>query len=587
MTLPPGVYLRRTELRNLVLSIVALLAACTIGEAPKGQDEKDAAAYFAEAQAALSRGDADDATEACDEVLKLDQAREYTCRCDYVYALAGVLDLVEEVDRILDLASLAGVAPGLNPTQAFNIDDIADSFLGAFERRFAAIREPANAVIKEYCTLMLPQGLPIDLGSPDGAFFVDATLGYEFDPAFLRAIVAGVEVAQALVDFVLAHRLNFDDDLAEAAEQILDALDALQTSEEKIAEGQATAQERSTWISVARAAGGLFDVSTSFLGFRDSTRMEAVDDDLERALRLIFYRQPDGSETGIFEDLFRQAGADTDVTDNMLAVIDNNKDGQLNAGDAILIGIRALDVESDQADTFLGFAVSDLGGGVQIKINRDAGNVPEALRLYKELTQALGDQMQAVEDSSVEWRRVGIADINQIAAVLNDDFEPIPEVLELDARAYFTDAKPLRNLVPLWYRDSTEPTAFDVFLIEGESAITTAAEPYVAGADVAHFPDSIMFGTLADAASFNEQEISNLAIDADGVWAGSKGFQTPFPYIAWQDPSFNGLIWLNLANSPVAAEGSSIFKLAEHYSINKVVNAVGVYYADQLDEVID
>lgn len=567
----------------VALSVSLLCTACLL-ESNVGSEEKllraTAESALAEALAALSAGDYNLAsTKFSDAGLHPD----FACESDYGLALSALLGLIADIDDLLDLYGLVAGAPGLTPAQTVNVDRVAETFLAPFEQRFAAIREPGRRAIDNRCVLLVPDAFPIRLGAPESVFYLDAKIGYEFDPAVLRGVLSGVELMQALIDFVLAHRLQFNDQVQKAFEVVQESLEAWQDSEDAVESEELAETERQTLIGVVRSAGVLFDVDSAWLDFRDRGRMNAVDDDLERSFRLIFHRLPDGSETGILEDLFWRAGEDTQPTDNALAILDHDKNGAISDGDEILFGLRSLEYgfggETCEEESL--FEVSGIGltEGVRIRLKDREGRLTEFIRLYKEFIQALGDQMEAVEDPNVAWRRVGIADINAMAFYIAPEFEPIPEVLEFDARAFFTNPVPVRGYLPYWYDDANDDLPTDVFLIEGEVAVTTVAEPYLKGLDSAHFDLTVTFGTVGQT---SPQVLTDLKIEADGIFAPEEGWDL-LPYIGWQRPSFNGLLYINSKNMPVAPEGDNAFAEATLYMVNKLTHSLLVHYVDGID----
>ncbi|RMF17204.1 MAG: hypothetical protein D6761_04955 [Candidatus Dadabacteria bacterium] len=568
--------------QGLLCGLFITLAAC-LPDATTQQNKLDRQAQelFDQATASLSDGNFRTAKEQFRALA--DAEPQLECEASIGLSLASLLELIEQVDDVMNVAKLG--SGSFAPAQAggFDVDSFLDGFLGPFEDLFAAIRTPAERAIAGGCSLNVPAGLPINLTVPvpddaGGLSFIDARLriGYEFDEGFERMLLAGIEGGQALFDFVLAHRFAFNDDVADAFENIMDTFGAFADSQDDLAAGAIDETERQTWISVARSLGVLFDVDPAFFGARNKTRLTAVDDDLEAAARTLFYRAPSGDETGLVPALIARNASD-DVSDNVVAIIDYDHDQQLSVGDGLLLGLRAADVSGQ-------FVVGDLSSGIEYRIPEDAGDVREAMRLVHEMLQNVGNALEAVEQPDVAHERVTIGQFNQIQAVLDLDFEPVPEVAEFDLTAYFTDPVPIRDLLPYWYDDDGDPTTPDVFLIEGESEVTTTAEPWIAGEDSAHFPTVITFGTAVD---LNPARIEDLRIAADGVFSGDYRFRTPFPYLALQDPTLHGLLWLDLSKSPVAPHELADIAPADHFSLNKIINALGVHYREALSGFID
>jgi len=123
-------------------------------------------------------------------------------------------------------------------------------------------------------------------------------------------------------------------------------------------------------------------------------------------------------------------------------------------------------------------------------------------------------------------------------------------------------AKPPRDLLPYW--SDIDGNAYAEFIVEGEyPGDSTETKPYyIKKGDSKHFPDTI---------TFENKNITGLEIKKDCIYP--EGGDVILPYIAFQDPSFNNSIEINLGplNTTDCPETDE-WKTADRYSLNKAIN---------------
>lgn len=578
--------MRRWRLLLLTLVCFSTLAGC-IDSADSALDPDTPEGMLAAGAEALSSGD----FEAAEAIYnRLAEHAGYACSADYGLMLAAVLEVVSQLDDIAELVApfLEG-SEKLRPAQLGDLNSLIESFVQPFEASFAKINAKAKSVIADGCTLMVAGGLPIEIGSDTGLLAFEMTLGFEWDEAAARALLSLVSSLQGLLNFVLAHNFATSDNFDEAVDVVLDTWDDVSAVEPGSEEATTT-----TWVSLVRSAGVIFDVNPDLLAFVANTpRIDEVDNNLADALTALFLSSAEG-DTGLIPAMLARSSSDSALTDNVLAWVDNG-DGIAGDGDTVVIGVRALNIANV-------FELPDTRGGVAITLNTAFGDVETIIRNVHTIIDVLAKQMLAVEDDSIAWRRLGAQELNAIleaADVLDlaGGVPPIPEAVELDARAYFVGGgngpKSLRDLLPYWYDDDdcnanfevTADCLMDVFMVEAE-AVTTSSEAGVSVGDTAHFPASFEF----NAAGLASQTIDDVAIPADNVDPADVDSPFSFPYVAWQSPSFNGAIWIDTTALPVAPEtrtaadpDDGFFRPADHYTLNKAVASFLSYYIVELE----
>ncbi len=555
------------------------------------------------AKAALSTGEFDDAIRMFED---LEEQGADQCEIEYGILLGRIAETVDRVDVLVETASVF-TAPGaqLDPQQfTGDLTAFIESFVEPFEVLFAKIRDRALYAIDNQCIFDLPGGLPLNLGVEGDALFASVEIGYIWDPAVARAILASIDGIQAVVNFVLAHRIELED-IDEALDIIGDRVDDAEDTD-------ADAVTNVTLLDVVRSAGVIFDANPNLLAFRSDQRINEIDNNLREMYQTLYTRDPStNEEEGVITSMINTNSVSNNPGDNVLGWHDDG-DGIVGNGDTIVFGLRAINLAST-------IALTDNTGGIALTLTDAFGDVAEILRQLHEITYVLGNQMQAVEDDSLPrckdnqtnacWRRLGMGDINAVIAavsVAGISIDPIPEAIEIDGRAFFVGAdgnstpKSLRDLMPYWYdsdgceiddlSDHAPDCLADEFMIEGESeASVSNYTEFVQPGDSAHFPDSIQFGSFGDV----DVTVDGLMIDPDGIRGPTLdvaiplggSWELPALYIGWQQPGFNGVLWVDTNELPVAPEETvafdnqdGFFAVADMYTVNKLTNSFVAHY---------
>ncbi|RMF18700.1 MAG: hypothetical protein D6761_01985 [Candidatus Dadabacteria bacterium] len=582
--------------------ILAGVSGCFGGEGALDTETCPTNELVCAGKAALAKGDFDTAITRFKQLLTDvdagEAAADLACAADYGLLLGRILEGVDKLDSLLEtadlflggapsFATLRGRVEGLQPAQFGDLNSLVEGFIRPFEESAADVREQALAVIDGDCVFELREGLPINIGAENSLLFFSATLGYEWDTAVARTILALVDAFQVAVDLILAHDLSFDD-LEGPLEVILDDIDLLVKGD-------------ITYIELLRDAGVLLDRNPDLLDFtlESDVRLDEVDNLLLEQYRAI-YDDTGDTVHGIIPDMLIRSRTDDDPSDNVLGWIDPDNNGA-DGDDILVVGLR-------QVNLFSTIALTDNTGGVQVIFNSQFGDIRTVIESLHTIIDVLGNQVEAVDDTSIpypqgEYRPLGFEEINTIinsVDLLKLFLPTLPEAVEFDFRSYFVGPTgtegplPIRKLFPYWYdddnctvnrvpKDITDFCKADVFMIEGEAAVSS---PAVVTMDAPHFTTSFTFGPRGETGEF----VSGLTIPADGISAADLGLEVPFPYIAWQSPSFHGMILVNemalpvnpatMVTVPLDYKGEP-FVQADQFLINKAVNAYIAYLLDR------
>jgi hypothetical protein len=548
----------------LALAAATALTGCPVDD---GSDPAATAETLLErGRRHLSLNEADEAFEAFG---LLAEQEGFLCPANYGMFLASIQRAFNRISTIVEAAgTLLGGSPLLPQAQSFN--SIIEGIIKPFENHFREIRQYGLAAIEGGCTLAVPEGYPVIIGKEGNLLYAEAVLGDEWDSAAARIVVAGVNGMQAALNFVLAHELTFDEDLDYLLDVLNEEVDAVQDYERDVAAG-VTDTERRTWIAPIRAAGVFADLNPKLLAFGNDARFAEVDNNLAEMFTLI-YANDEAGATGVIPDLLERNREESpeELRDNVLAWIDEG-DGIAGGDDTIRIGLRKFNIAST-------VVMPNNPGGFELTLNSLFGDVERAIVEVHGIIDNLGDQMTAVEAGGTP-PRLGVSGINAImdAISFTADMEPIPEAVELDLRAYFVDPVPLRKVMPYWYNDGS-PTK--VFMVEGESTVTSPVEPFVVTGDTSHFPANFAFGAAGEV---SPEIITDAPIVADDLQASMSTLTIPLPYIAWQDPSFHGVLYVNPRALPVEPEGVDGYVASTQYLTNKTTLSYVLHYTQPID----
>ncbi len=560
------------RLAALAAGAALLLPACDSGAGagsgtgPQTQQE----ILLSEGIEALSVGEYEKAQSSFSQLVT---EQDYECEAHYGLVLAGIQDTADRIDTFVDAAAAVwGAAPGYQPAQT-NLLQIVENLLEPFEEFFAEMLEGTGYVIANGCKLVLENGFPVELGEPDSLIYFRARFGYEFDASAARAIQSAVASAEAGIRFLLAHQIEINlTDLNDTIDIIIDAAIGSQELEIDSVNQDVTIP---TYLSAVRASAVLFERNPNLLTLGNLDRFNQVDNDITLAIRTIY--DPTGPDpVGLIPQLEAEAIVDPDTTDNILGLVDANGNGRMDEGDSVVIGLRELHLSG-------AFSEPSIEGGILLNLTGGLGDYEAIITAVHEILAVLGDQFASVDDDSISSRRLGLAEVNDLidaVDVLDLYLSPVPEAVEVDFGAYFETPTGVRSFLPYWTDHDNDDSTSAEYLVEGEGWLTNDNEPYVSFGDTAHFTGSYVFVDGDPAAATH---LNALTIPADGIEPPDEAalIQYPLPYVAFQDASFNGVLFIDVSELPVSPDSDLGFKAGTIYSVNKAANAYAAFAIDE------
>jgi len=367
-----------------------------------------------------------------------------------------------------------------------------------------------------------------------------------------------------------------------------------------------------------RQLGLAMTSSDTFLGFH-ATRRENYNQ-VSPYLSLALERMAKASRL-----TFRESGISSlaEAREHFLGYYDADRNGALDSGDDLYLGILKIDpplsLNSNQFINIADFPINLLEKSLIWTFI--SGDLPEKTEV---LLLELRDKLTGADP--------GLFNLAELNRLLPAGFQALPDTFALDFHALFppdvNQAKSPRELFMAW--GTYDPPGgqgtplgdpHPIFLMEGELGSAGTAADYlqeVAGNDPAifaytrgpgpHFSAQV-YGTAAGYFSLNPEVKARLiqSTGADevvpipddcaqlsGTSAEFNGIKIPLTYFYWQDPSFNGGLYVNLRSlrapgGPCDAldalsssnswdtDSNSWPKesnlLASQYSINKALNA--------------
>lgn len=475
---------------------------------------------IAKGKSLLAEGKGDDA-----RVIFSAELSDNPNSCDGLYGrvLADFQALLRLTNDLL--AAGAGLlVGGIEPKMVVDAYPYLDSFLDPFRKNFIEMEADTDRIAELNCTFFT-DSYKILLTAEGEDPVLNVVLSGEWSKVEALFIGGQLHMILGLIDYISAHNLMVD-------------LDSLLNMVQFDVQG-------SKFIFQARSLGGFIQVNPYFLGQSENRweMMGKVDDEWAEGL---------AEYSGMLEALESEKD---DPSDDIVGFIDNDNNG-FSAGDEITLGTER--VSTVGGSTFLGrirVLVPDY-------VSRD---VILSLKGFLDKARAA---LEAV-DGGGPAERIVLADLNPVLEVFYREigaalsFTPtqtFPDVIQLDLKAFFTDPKPLRNFLPAI---SEVRSGVYEFMIEGEAAPG-------AGCPSECMADGVTI-VVGDATHFQDGYL----IPADCITAEADGIINPIPYVAFTDPTFNGLLWVNLepiddnvGSCPADPAG---YQTANRYSLNKLI----------------
>jgi hypothetical protein len=480
---------------------------------------------IAKGKSLLAEGNGDEARDIFSAELNGDPD---SCHGRYGRILADFQSLLKMINDFL--AAGAGlVSAGFGPRMVVDAYPYLDDLLGPFLKILVEMEADADRVAELNCTFYTDSYL-VSLNTSDNKPIVKGVLTGEWDKVQALFIGAQIHMILGLIDYISAHNLMVD------VESILNVI-------------QSGNIQGSQLIYQARSLGGFMQANPYFLT-KSENRWDLVTQARQEWIE------------GLSEDsAFLQAvdAGKSDPSQAILGFVDTDNNG-FDAGDELSLGINRLSVSG--GTTLVGrvkFLVPDY-------LSRDVVLGLEGL-LDKAQTA-----LESVDQGGLYSERIGLADLNPAFIAFSGEISsaipfiqlnPLPDVIQLDLRAFFTDPKPLRDFFPVI--EEVRSGVYE-FMLEGEAVPDGSCASCC-------MADGVTI-TAGDASHFS----NGYLIPADCITAQSGGVVNPIPYIAFSNPNFNGLLWINLdlisdnvGSCPADPAG---YLPAGQYALNKLISSL-------------
>ncbi len=258
--------------------------------------------------------------------------------------------------------------------------------------------------------------------------------------------------------------------------------------------------------------------------------------------------------SGIEETFLTETGKE----DAFFSYIDKNKDGRVNIGDEIRIGILKFYSEDGEPFPFeLPIRISDdLFGLFFFSLGED---------YIKNLVLFLRNLSKSISNGRI----LNLSEFNEIVPYRIPIF---PDTISINLKKLIPDnyknAVPLRRMLPLWKTINRKT----IFLVEGELG-KTAYKSMEIGDGIfcwtclpgKHFPKEL----------YGLEEIDDDCLSIKPPYFEINKMRIPLIYIYWHDPTFNNSIYVDLSsinNCPPDENYSGKEILGHNYSLNKALN---------------
>ncbi|MBI2890059.1 MAG: hypothetical protein HYY13_04665 [Nitrospirae bacterium] len=465
--------------------------------------------------------------------------------------LAGLfLDDEEDSDAPRRRGREAPHRVGLPADQRGDTDTVVANILDPYmEQVFRPAEEALEEAAAGGCRFRTGQeGIQVDTGLESRVW-----IGTDFGPTEASLLAGMLKAMRGAYMFATAYDVGFD--LYGMEDLLFDA------------------EETTDWIGAMRLMGRVMTDAPAFLGWSSARagRFGEAGALVSKGLDLV----GDGTES-------LYSGSEGEAArDNVIGYVDANGNGRADSGDELWLGILKADPPLTIGEETLSrypiqVSRGDLGSVAALLVWSVAGDPYNraAVGILRRLAGALRGQGDLLN----------LAELN---AAVPFGFSLFPKTLVLDlARVLPADrslAKPLRELLPAW--GTYDPPggegryagdAHSIFLVEGElpkaSPVSDLVQE-VAANDATKYCHTCGPG-LRFSAPYYTQEVASFSLGPEvaarlggGVSAlpddcveptvapedPALGKKLAVPYLYWQDPTFNGSVFVNL--TPITAEG--------------------------------
>lgn len=562
--------------KRIPIAIIALLASISWGCEPKcssppcvGHRRDLVPALIESAKADIAAKDYAAAFEKC---LRAEEIDDTLAEAKYCVLLANLGALMQTLTPPIScLIQCVGLGPAGYEAGKYNAKEVALSMFTDIEQQMLYIdRYAAKLAAFDNPTITLDDfPLGLDVATLFDVLGIDVqSSGYDrfnlkgaWDKSEVMLLGAGVNAAQSVVDYLLAHTL------------VIDTIDGDFQSSNGFA--RFLALNPSFFVADPKDAARISG---------DDEERKGLRKDILAALSFAVGRESDlelvGPKSGGLVEAIKQSAA-VDRADAVIRWIDKDGDGIPE-----YISIPAFAGTDEFDERAYGYTVKSgvfenplskvtwnklISLGKALRHNIEHGGDPVPLR---GALQALADDMRADKSD------------------LRLAYRPVPDVIALDLHAFLEDPPYLSELVPYYFTYSLATTstvhydlAYEVETYDadtGEWFVKKGGyEAYRGGvADLEHFsyvtPDVFSASVTVDAYDFGAFA-APAKLTADGITADARSPQ--LPYVALQDPTFGGLV----AGDP---SGQGNYGPLDNASFNQGIARLVKYYCLDLSKGI-
>lgn len=441
------------------------------------------------------------------------------CPANFVYELVGFQALCFKIVEINDL--LTYIQSSLSPAQSSQVvDRLLRELLSPVEEYARLISSAADVAWEKKCRVKVE----------DFPFIIKAGKTVSLE-VHLSGVMGPVEssffsfISQAILsafDFVFSHNLNI------GVGSVLELSKFL---------------SKDSFVNLLRSFGNFLSINDEFLSFHPLEEEKSRINNVPLRLSSIFHKF-----SFIVSDLEKYHRS----SDSFVFLNDKNRNKILDYGDRIRFNFYGeLKIYSNP------ITVNPYEFEIPYWVS------PDLLQHATGLLERLSLHLKGYPEEVTSW--FYISELNAFLLAMGE--EPVPNIIAVQPLSFFKNPKPLRSLLPYWYYD--EVLGGYSFAIEGEIKEKFLGSFYVQPGDAPHFPDTI---------SFYGNDL-NISIPMDCIYVRDS-FPDYFTliYAAFQDPSFNGSLRVNLRE--ITAGGFCLeydsqpvhqdFNYPDNYSLNKV-----------------
>jgi hypothetical protein len=396
--------------------------------------------------------------------------------------------------------------------------------------------------------------LPIKIGP-----FVLANVGGEYDLGEVEFFSAAINALGGILDVVLS--IDFSIDLVSTINLYIDNPEAFEeiTADDVIALIVAVFRDNPELLGLEPDAGAALMIDAG-------AKLSHAFGDLAAGLVFIIAETDDQSDDIIKHALIE--GIDTlqiklDTTQNPFI------EGEIDPQSLLSIPLNSEDINI--IDTFLRISESFANSGVRISWATDFVpmiSLAVVLILDTHLLDGVIESLLGELDPALAGTVNSILsqDIIDAGLIGNLLLGFVGDFFEFDFGTFFASPVGIRSLLPAW--TSSGEGLEDTLILEWECAEESVTDIYICDdgvelSDSEHFyPDAT---THFSAADFSAMSID--PIDQDGI-------ESILPYIAFQSPSFNGMLYVDvhsLAGADSALDSAEEYKPASQLSLNALI----------------